>query len=117
MMRAATQIANVSFTVALKNMDQTSTLISEEKQNALSLGKDDIYLALSTFEAIMIKTLSHYAYNLPPTISYKYPGGIASLVAAYDIYGDASKFEALETQNPFSFPYCLGPVINAVQST
>ncbi len=113
MMRSATQIPNLSLQTALANLDQTSTIITEELQNALSLGDDNLYIALTNFQAQMLKTLSHYAYNLPPTISYTYPGGIASLVAAYDIYGDATQFTALEAQNPNNFPFCLGPVVYA----
>lgn len=113
MMRSATQIPNLSLSTALSNMDQTAAIILQEKENALALGDDDLYLSLATFQATMLRTLSQYAYNLPPTISYSYAGGIGSLVAAYDIYGDASQFEALEVQNPNNFPFALGPVIFA----
>lgn len=113
MMRSATQIPNLSLKTALANMDQTAAIVLQEKENATALGDDNLYLALATFQATMLQTLSQYAYNLPPTISYTYPGGIASLVAAYDIYADASQFEALETQNPNNFPFALGPVIYA----
>lgn len=113
MMRSATQIPNLSLTTALANMDQTAEIVLEEKKNAIALSNDDLYLALATFQAMMLQTLSQYAYNLPPTISYSYPGGIASLVAAYDIYGDASQFDALEEQNPNNFPFALGPIIYA----
>lgn len=113
MMRSATQIPNLSLKDALSNMDQTALIVEEEKQNALTLGDDDLYLSLSTFQATVLSTLSRYAYNLPPTIAYAFGGGISSLVAAYDIYGDAAQFENLETQNPNNFPFALGPVIYA----
>jgi prophage DNA circulation protein len=113
MMRSATQISNLNLQTALANLDQTATIIEEEKKNALALGNDDLYLSLAAFQAVMLQALSQYAYNLPPTISYTYPGGIASLVAAYDIYGDAAQFVALEAQNPNNFPFALGPVIYA----
>lgn len=113
MMRSATQIQNLSLSVALDNMDQTAAIVLQEKENAVVLGDDNLYLALATFQATMLQTLSQYAYTLPPLISYVYSGGIGSLVAAYDIYGDASQFDALETQNPNNFPFALGPVIYA----
>lgn len=113
MMRAATQIPNLNLQQALSNMDQTSTIIFEEKENALANANDDLYVSLASFQAIVLQALSQYAYNLPPTISYKYPGGIGSLMAAYDIYGDATQFVNLEMQNPNAFPFALGPVITA----
>lgn len=113
MMRSATQIPNLNLQQALSNMDQTATVVLEEKENALATGNDNLYVALASFQAIMLSSLSQYAYNLPPTVSYKYPGGIGSLMAAYDIYGDASQFINLETQNPNNFPFALGPVITA----
>lgn len=116
MMRAATQIVSKSLQDALSNMDAVITILSEEQANALSSGNDDLYISLSIFKALAAQTLSNYAYNLPPIISYKYPGGFPSLVVAHDIFGDASQFENLENRNPFNFPFALGPVVFASSS-
>lgn len=117
MMRAATQIVSKNLPDALNNMDIINKVLFEEQQNALEDGNDDLYIALSTFKAIAAQTLFNYAYNLPPVLSYKYPGGFPSLVVAHDIFGDAAQFQNLEERNSFNFPFALGPIVYASSST
>jgi prophage DNA circulation protein len=114
MMRAATQIIQTTLEDALTQLDAIALIILEEKKNAIATGNDDLYIALAAFQSTALQTLTNYAYNLPPIVQYSFRGGIPSLVAAHEIYGDCTQNQVLETRNPFAFPYALGPVIFAV---
>lgn len=114
MLRASTQIVYTTLEDALANLDAIAIIILEEMSNALALGNDDLYIALMTFQATSMQALINNAYNLPPVISYNFNGGIPSLVAAHEIYGDISQSIALEKRNPYNYAFALGPKIYAL---
>lgn len=114
MLRSATQTVSVTMEDALNKLDQISSIIEQEKANAISTGNDNLYVALTSFQATALQALTNYAYNLPPIIIYNFLGGIPSLVAAHEIYGDASQSLALEQRNPNNWPFALGPQIYAL---
>lgn len=114
MMRAATQIVATTLDQSLGYLDTITNIILEEKQNAINFEDDDLYIALTEFQATAIQTMLNYSYNLPPVISYNFKGGVPSLVAAHEIYGDCTQFQSLELRNPNAFPYALGPTIYAL---
>lgn len=114
MLRSATQIISVTLEDALKKLDEIASIIAQEKSNALVTDNNDLYIALTNFEAMALQTLTNYAYNLPPIIIYPYDGGIPSLVAAHEIYGDVNQAVQLEQRNPNNWPFALGPQIHAL---
>lgn len=114
MLRASSQIISANLEDALIQLDAISLIIVQEKENALAIDNNDLYIALAAFQASALKTLINAAYNLPPIISYNFRGGVPSLVAAHEIYGDCTQNVALELRNPFAFPYALGPTIFAL---
>lgn len=113
MVRVATQTVSVTLEDALDKLDEITTIILEEKQNAINTNNDDLYIALSNFEAIAFRALTNYAYNLPAIIIYDFSGGVPSLVAAHEIYGDISQSVALEGRNKNNWAFALGPKIYA----
>ena len=80
---------------------------------------DDLrYLGIRDFMATAKKTLLVRAYELPPTVDYEFFGGISSLVAAYEIYNDSTRFAELETRNPTAqTPFNLGSRVTAVRAS
>ena len=116
MLRSATQIVVKTLQEALDNLDAISTIITEELANAVATGNDELYIALISFQAMALKAMTQYAYMLPPVLSYNFKGGVPSLVAAHEIYGDCHQFQQLEDRNPLNFPYALGPTIYAIST-
>jgi len=114
MLRSATQIVSVTLEDALAKLDSIALIINQEKANALAINNNDLYVAITAFEATALLALTTYAYNLPPIIIYNFSGGIPSLVAAHEIYGDANQSTALEARNPNNWAFALGPLIYAL---
>jgi hypothetical protein len=92
--------------------------------NALSAMKAPIYedcdtplywLALNDFQIAAQRSLIYRAYNAPALVQYQFPGSVHSLVAAYEIYGDAKRFSEIEMRNP-GYPWGVGPMIIAERS-
>jgi hypothetical protein len=48
---------------------------------------------------------------LPATKSYDFKRTLPSLVAAYEISGDAKNFRSIEEANPSQWPFAIGPVV------
>lgn len=114
MFRNAQQIVSKTLDEALVRMDAVVKVLLEEEAIALSKCYDSLYIDLRTFQGAVQRTLTNTAYRLPPVIMYDFHGGVPSLVAAHEIYGDAKRFSELEDRNLFYMPYALGPKIMAI---
>lgn len=114
MSRAAAETVSETLGDALDMLDAISTILEQEIINAVATNNIDLHIALVTFKASALQALLNYAYTLPPVLQYNFNGGVPSLVAAHEIYGDCTQFMALEQRNPNNYPFALGPVLQAL---
>lgn len=98
---------------ALDQYDSIVKVLSEEAAFARAACDNETFLALRKFLGEAQAALLNRAYNLPPLISYEFPGGVSSLVASYEIYGDARRFAEIEKLNQRSMPFLVGPGVIA----
>lgn len=102
---------------ALQQLDMVSSIIEQEIQIANTNCADpQLFMALRTFLIETQRTLYQRAYGLPALINYRFAGPTHSLVAAYEIYADATRSRDLETRNPQYFPWQFGPDVVATQT-
>lgn len=99
---------------ALTDYDTVSVILQEEATIANTECNDPLYfLAIKDFLIEAQTILLQRAYTLPGMVTYRFKGGTHSLVAAYEIYGDARRARDLETRNPQYAPFAFGPEILA----
>lgn len=72
----------------------------------------EMYLAIQEFKASVEHQLLQRAFASPALVEYTFPGPLPSLVASYEIYGDAKRFTEIENGN-LGFPWGVGPTIVA----
>lgn len=113
MVQAALEAKVTNLAEALDQYDAVVQIISEELTAARETCQDDLYLQLRAFETGAKTTLLKRAYGLPALVSFNFAKGVHSLVAAYEIYGDAKRFRDIETFNPSALPFIVGPKILA----
>lgn len=94
----------------------TVTLVMQEELaiNWADCYDNKLFLSLRDFAVKAQKQLLSRAYESPALVEYVFNGGIHSLVAAYEIYNDSSRFIELEQRNPQYLPWSFGPRIVAV---
>lgn len=113
MTRGATEVSDPTITEALANYDQLSALLQSELDAARVACDNNLFIALREFFTETQRLLLDRAYNLPALIIYDFNGSLHALQAAYAIYGDAKQFTAVETNNPTSLPWVIGPEVLA----
>lgn len=115
MARAAMEITLSTLDDALKQYDAVVEVIDQEIAAARVLCDHALFLELRRLQTDIKTSLLTKAYRLPALIEYDFNGGVHSLVAAYEIYGDARRFSELEARNPLSWPFNMGPKIIAAR--
>lgn len=116
MVQAALETPVSSLLAALDQYDQVVQIITEELSAARMTCQDSLFIKLREFETQAKTQLLKRAYGLPALVTYNFSKGVSSLVAAYEIYGDAKRFHEIESFNPGRWPYHLGPSIQAPRS-
>lgn len=116
MARAAMEISLSTLDDALNQYDAVSAVISQEIEAARVLCDNELFLELRRLETDVKTSLLTKAYRLPALIEYDFNGGVHSLVAAYEIYGDARRFSELEARNLPAWPFNMGPKIIAARA-
>jgi prophage DNA circulation protein len=115
MARAAQEITSATLDEALTRIGQIRTLLEEEIALAIASCEDLRHLQLRQLESSTLGPLYSQAYLSPPIITYTLKGALPSLVAAHEIYGDATKFQTVETMNPAAPIWSVGPKVYATR--
>lgn len=113
MVQAALETIVTNLSDALDQYDAVVQIIDEELVAARRTCQDDLYIELRKFETGAKTTLLKRAYGLPALVEYNFSKGVSSLMAAYEIYGDAKRFREIESFNPSNMPFKLGPKVIA----
>lgn len=114
MTRGILESTTTTLDAALTEFDMVSKILAEEAEVVNTECADPrLYMALRDFTITIQATLLHRAYELPALVSYQFAGPTHPLVAAYEIYDDATRFRDLETRNPQYLPWTFGPAIVA----
>lgn len=113
MVQAALETPVTNLLAALDQYDQVVQIITEELSIARATCQDSLFLKLRDFETEAKTQLLKRAYGLPALVTYNFSKGVASLIAAYEIYGDAKRFREIESYNIGYLPFHLGPTIQA----
>jgi prophage DNA circulation protein len=96
---------------ALLEYDQVVSVLEGEAEIARASCDDALYLALRKFTVEIKNKLLTRAYTLPALVTYNFNTGVHSLVAAYELFGDAKRFPEIEARNVGNHPYNLGPTV------
>ncbi len=112
--RGALEYQPETLAQAFSHYDTVATLLDDEAANALLIDDTLANVQIRNAFADSAAALLTRAYNLPALITYNFGGGVSSLFAAYEIYGDANKRTQLELSNPTKWPWALGPDVIAV---
>lgn len=91
--------------------DTLGTVFDNEINVAIALGNSALHLALKRVMLTAQTTLLNASYNLPAVVTYNFSGSVHSLVAAYEIFSDAKRYNEIEAKNPTSFPWAIGPQV------
>jgi len=113
MAQAALETPVTNLVEALAQYDQVVQIISEELAAARATCQDSLYIKLREFESQAKTQLLKRAYGLPALVTYNFSKSVHSLVAAYEIYGDAKRFRDIETFNTGKWPFLVGPTVQA----
>ena len=113
MARAALEQTPDTLDAALRQYDQVVTILESEIEVARAQCNNLLFLALKDFKTQSEVALLNRAYNLPSLIIYNFSVAQHSLVAAYEIYGDAKRARELEARNPHALVHNMGPEIVA----
>lgn len=102
---------------ALIEYDQVMTVLEQEAELANQRCADnELYLSIRDFTISAARVLLERAYNSPTLVIYAFPGTVHSLVAAWEIFGDASRATDLEGRNKGA-SWSVGPKIVAERVT
>lgn len=114
MTRGILESITTTLDAALSEYDMVTGILQEELEIVNTECADPrLFMALRDFTISVQATLLHRAYELPALVSYQFPGPTHPLVAAYEIYDDATRFADLESRNPQYLPWTFGPAIVA----
>lgn len=90
------------------------TVLNEEADIARNRCDDALHIALRDFTAAAQTSLLDRVFGTPPIVEFDFSGGVFSIVAAHEIYGDATRFAEIEANNTDSLPFLVGPLVRAV---
>lgn len=117
MVRGILEKTTTTLNAALADYDTIMVILDEEAEVANATCNDPrLYLALRDFIITTGQQLLTRAYTLPALVQYTFIGGMHSLVAAYELFNDAKRFEEIETRNPQYLPWAVGQQIVAANS-
>jgi hypothetical protein len=94
-------------------LDAIDNLLQQEMAYARAICDNALYMSISEFRTDVGAQLYNFAYNAPGIVTYKFSGGVHSLVAAYSIFGDAKRHRELEAANTISGGGRLGSSVQA----
>lgn len=114
--RAILEVKPTDMDTAFAQYDMVTKVLDEELAIALAACDNVLYLQLSNFAIEARTALLDRAYNLPAIVEYKFPGAVPSLVAAHEIWSDASRFMEIEQRNPSFWPWQVGPKVVAART-
>lgn len=101
---------------AFKQYDLVVKVFEQELEIIRDACQSKMYVKLSRFYEDLRAQLLNRAYNSPALVQYQFPGTVHSIVAAYEIFGDAARFPEIEQRNPNGFPWQVGPAVIAARS-
>jgi hypothetical protein len=96
---------------ALEARDQVLAVLVDEVQAAYGVCDNGLFLQLRDYATQVSEMLYGLAYGLPPLIAVDFMGGIHPLVAAYTLYGDATRHRELEGRNMVDANGRFGPIV------
>lgn len=97
-----------TFSDAMRDFNRIKRILEQEISYAKENCKDDdLYLALMDFRSKALRELMTRAFNSPALVTYKFPHPVPSLVAAYEIFGDAKRYREIERRNT-GMPWAVG---------
>ncbi|MGL5735813.1 MAG: DNA circularization N-terminal domain-containing protein [Beijerinckiaceae bacterium] len=114
MAKAAFEVSAQTLQDAFKQYDMVLKILDGEMKLARAACNDELSLELRSFLASAQSVLLNRAYNLPAVVQYDFHGPVSSLVAAWEIYGNAKRFADVEKYNRSQLPHTLGPLVTAV---
>lgn len=95
--------------------DIVDTLLEAEMIYARNTCQNQLYVDLAQFRTSAAAQLAERAYNSPGLVEFDYGGQVHPLVAAYDIYGDATRHREIEDLNIIASMGRVGsPVLGAL---
>lgn len=115
MAQASVETTQNNLADALIEADIISAVFAQEIEQARNTCEDYLHVAFRRFASETEVALLNRAYNLPALVEYDFGTGVHSLVAAWEIYGDAKQAVSLERQNPQYSVFNLGPKIVATR--
>jgi len=114
--RAYLEESPKDMTEAFSQYDRVVAIFNQEIEIARERCNHKLHVKLARFlEDIKVQML-HRAYNSPAVVQYKFGSAVHSLVAAYAIYDDATRFTDIETRNPYGWPWQIGPDVIAART-
>lgn len=115
--KAFTEEAANTIDEALMEYDQIMTVLEQEAELANEgCADNELFLSIRTFTTSAARVLLERAYNSPTLVVYAFPGNVHSLVAAWEIFGNASRSTTLEGRNKGP-SWAVGPKIIAERVT
>jgi len=105
-----------NFNQAIAQYEAVSGILeSLRKQSFDDCNTPSFWLSLNNFKIEAQGVLLNRAYNAPALVEYMFPRSVHSLVAAYEIFGDAKRFQEIENRNT-GYPWAVGQTIIAARS-
>lgn len=102
---------------ALIEYDQIMTVLEQEAELANEgCADNELFLSIRNFTTSAARVLLERAYNSPTLVVYAFPGNVHALVAAWEIFGDATRATSLEGRNKGP-SWAVGPKIVAERVT
>lgn len=115
--RSFTETQPATVDEGLRQYDMVMAVLDQEAEIANTDCYDTaLFLAIREFSTAVARVLLSRAYESPTLVVYQFPGTMHSLVAAYQIFGDAKRVRSLENRNPGA-PWEMGPRVIAESVT
>lgn len=114
--RSVLEVKPSDMDTAFAQYDMVVKVLDEELAIALQACDNILFLRLSEFATEAKTALLDRAYNLPAIVEYQFPGAVPSLVAAHEIWSDATRFREIEQRNPSFWPWQVGPTVVAART-
>lgn len=113
--RAYLEVNPKDMTEAFSQYDRVVEVFTQELDIAKELCDHKLYVKVARFFEEVKQQMLSRAYGSPPVIQYQFSSSVHSLVAAYAIYDDSSRFVDIEYKNPNGWPWQVGPNVIAAR--
>ncbi len=111
MAKAFLEVQPSDMNEAFTQYDRVVAVFEQELKIINEACDTKLFVRLSRFFEDLKGKLLDRAYNSPPLIAFQFGSAVPSVVAAYEIYTDATQFLDLEKKNPYGFPWAIGPTV------